>query len=157
MSRWWALAAVLAVPACAPGQCDPSQAGFLSGIGCEASGSYRTRNQVQQSALAQQNANALQARASAQDEGSRANEALLSRDQARRRLGGVDAQTRSLRQRLAAARSRGGVDRVRLDQAQNELDTLDRQRAGLNQGATEAQVQALEAQRRRAAEAVGAM
>ena len=157
MTRWIVLAAVLAVPACAPGQCDPSQAGFISGIGCEASGSYATRNQYQQSALAQQNANALQARASAQDEQSRANEALLSRDQARRRLGSVDVQTRSLRQRLASARSRGSVDRARLDQAQTELDALERQRAGLNQGATESQVRALEAQRRRAAEAVGAM
>ncbi len=150
-----ALLAGIAVAGCSAQQCDPSQAGFLSGIGCEAGGSYRTRNQAQQSALAQENANALQARATAQDEQGRANQAVLSRDQARQRLGAVDRDTRALRARLASARARGTSDRGRLDAAQTELDSLQRQRSGLGTNATDAQVQALEAQRRRAAELLG--
>lgn len=142
---------------CTAAACDPSQAGFLSGIGCEASGSYGVRNQYQQSALAQQNANALQARAAAQDEGARANQAVLSRDQARRRLGAVDQQTAQLRARLNAARARGNVDQVRLDAAQAELSALERQRAEVPQAATDAQVRALEDQRRRAAERAAAL
>lgn len=144
-----ALGGLVGLAACSAQQCDPSQAGFLSGVGCEASGSYTTRNQYQQSQLAQQNAAALQNRAAAQDEGARASQALLTRDQARRRLGAIDQQTAQLRARLNAARSRGGVDQVRLGEAQAELDALQRQRAGLQGGATEEQVRALEAQRRR--------
>lgn len=142
----------LLLGACAPGQCDPSQAGFLSGIGCETGGSYRVRNQVQQSTLAQQNDNALQARAAAQDEQSRATDAVLTRDQARRRLNTVDQQARQLRARLNAARRRGTVDQVRLDQAQQELDGLQRQRAQVPGQATDEQVRALEARQRRSAE-----
>lgn len=144
-------AAVLtaALTGCAAQQCDPSQAGFLSGLGCEASGSYTARNQQQQSTLAQQNAAALQNRAAAQDEGMRANQAVLTRDQARRRLSAVDQQTSQLRRRLAAARASGTADQGRLAAAQAEYDTLQRQRGALNAGATEDQVRAVEAQRSR--------
>ena len=145
----------LLLGACASGQCDPSQAGFLSGIGCEAGGNYRVRNQVQQSALAQQNDSALQARASAQSEQSRATEAVLTRDQARRRLNTVDQQTRQLRARLNTARRQGTVDQVRLDQAQQELDGLQRQRTQMPAQSTDEQVRALEARQRRAAELMG--
>lgn len=137
---------------CAPGQCDPSQAGFLSGIGCEASGSFTSRNQTQQTVLMQQNSNALQQRAAAIDEGSRANQALLSRDQARRRLGAVDRETAQLRARLNAARAGGRTDAGRLDAAQVELAALERQRNQVSGSATEDQVRAIEAQRRRLAE-----
>ncbi len=142
-------AALLATAGCSPQACDPSQAGFFSGIGCEASGSYGVRNQYQQSALAQQNAAALQSRAAAVDEGQRANEALISRDQARRRLATSDRETQQLRGRLAAARQRGSVDQARLDQAQAEVDTLQRQRAGLQNGATADQLRAYEERHRR--------
>ena len=150
--RALAALAALGLSACAPGQCDPSQAGFLSGIGCETSGSYATRSQYQQSALAQQNANTLQMRAAAADEGARANQAVLSRDQAQGRLSAVDRQTAQLRARLNAARARGGADQARLEAAQAELATLERQRAQVPAGATEDQVRALEARRRRLAE-----
>ena len=143
---------LLGLSACSAQQCDPSQAGFLSGIGCEASGSFATRNQNQQAALAQQNAAALQGRAQAQSEGARASQALLTRDQARRRLGTFDQQTAQLRARLNAARARGSLDQVRLSDAQAELDALQRQRAGLQGAATEEQVRALDAQRRRLAD-----
>ena len=147
-----ALVAAVGLAGCAPGACDPSQAGFLSGIGCEASGSYSTRSQYQQSALAQQNANALQMRAAASEEGARANQAVLSRDQARGRLSAVDRQLSQLRARLNAARTRGGADQARLDAAQAGLGALERQRAQVPQNATEDQVRAVEAQRRRLAE-----
>ena len=146
------LAATVSLGACSAQQCDPSRAGFLSGIGCEASGSYTVRNQGQQSDLAQQNAAALQNRAAAQTEGARASQALLSRDQARRRLGAVDAQTAQLRARLAAARASGAADVGRLNAAQAELDALQRQRRGLGNAASEADVRALEANRRRLAD-----
>ncbi len=149
MRRLLVCGVLLGLSACSAQQCDPSQAGFLSGIGCEASGSFATRNQNQQSELAQQNAAALQSRAQAQNEGARASQALLTRDQARRRLGAFDQQTAQLRARLNAARAHGSLDQVRLSDAQAELDALQRQRAGLQGSATEEQVRELDAQRRR--------
>ncbi len=134
---------------CTPQACDPSRADFFSGIGCEASGSYTTRNQYQQSALAQQNAAVLQNRAAAADEGARANDALISRDQARRRLASSDRETAQLRARLAAARARGGADQARLDEAQAEVAALQRQRAGLQNGATADQLREYEERHRR--------
>lgn len=141
-------AALLGAAGCTPQSCDPSQAGFLSGIGCEASGSYATRNQYQQSALAQENATALQNRAAAINEGGRANRALIGRDEARRRLAVSDRDTQRLRARLAAARASGG-DQVRLHQAQAEVDALQSQRAGLQNGATPDQLRAYEERHRR--------
>ena len=151
------LGALFGLVACTPQQCDPSQAGFLSGIGCAASGSYAARNQSQRSDLAQQSAVAAQSRDQAQHEGARASEALLSRDQARRRLGTVDQQTAQLRTRLGAARARGGVDLARLNAAQLELDDLQRQSARLQSGASEEDVRALEARRRRINDQISAI
>lgn len=141
--------ALLGLAACNAQQCDPSQAGFLSGIGCEASGSYGIRNQYQKSELGQRSADALQSRVRAQDEGARASEAMVTRDQARQRLGAVDRQAAEYRARINAARTRGGVDQVRLTEAQNQLNALRRQRAALRGDATEPQLRDLEAQRRR--------
>ena len=102
--------ALLGLAACTSQQCDPSEAGFFSGIGGTASGSYATRNQYQQVAFAQQRAAAAQSRDQAQYEGAQASQALLMRDQARRRLATVDQQTAQLRARLTAAR---GAARIR--------------------------------------------
>jgi len=141
--------ALLGLAACSPQQCDPSQAGFLSGIGCAASGSYAARNQNQQSELAQQSTAASQSRDQAQGEGARASQALLTRDQARQRLGAVDRQTAQLRARLNSARVRGGVSQIQLSDAQAELDALQRERAGLHGAATDEQLRALEDHQRR--------
>ncbi len=149
LRAWLAIGALLGLAACAPQQCDPSQAGFFSGIGCAASGSYAARNQYQQSELAQQRAAAAQSQAQAQDQGARASQALLTRDQARRRLGAVDQQNARLRTHLNAARARGDVDQARLDGAQAELDDLQRQRARLQRGATDGDMRALEDHERR--------
>ncbi len=140
---------LLGLAACSPQQCDPSQAGFLSGLGCAASGSYAARNQYQQSELAQQSTAASQSRDQAQGEGARASQALLTRDQTRRRLGAVDRQTAQLRTRLNAARVRGGVSQIRLSDAQAELDALQRERAGLHGAATDEQLRVLEDHQRR--------
>lgn len=148
------LAGLSGLAGCAPGACDPSQAGFLSGIGCEASGNYATRNRYQQSALSQESANALQAHAAAGEERSRASDALVTRDQARARLGAIDAETRRLRARLAAARARGTAESGRLEAAQADLDALLQQRRQVTAGASDAELQALEARRRRAVEAI---
>ena len=139
-----AAGALLGLAACTPQQCDPSQAGFFSGIGCAASGSYATRSQYQQVELAQQHAAAAQSRDQAQGEGARASQALLTRDQARQRLTAADRQTAQLRARLTAARARGSVDQARLNDTQAELDALQRQRAVLQRGATEEDLRALE-------------
>lgn len=156
MRAWLAAGALLGLAACTPQQCDPSQAGFFSGIGCAASGSYATRNQYQQVELSQQRAAAEQSRDQAQGEGARASQALLTRDQARRRLVAVDQQTTQLRARLAAARSRGGVDQARLNDAQAELDGLQRQRAALQgRGATDEDIRALEDHQRRFRDELG--
>ncbi len=148
--------ALLGLAACTPQACDPSQAGFFSGIGCAASGSYATRSQYQQVELAQQRAAAAQNFGQAQEEGARAREALLTRDQTRRRLAAVDGQNTQLRARLAATRAQGGVDQGRLDAAQAELDALGRQRALLGgRGATEQDIRRLEDQQRRLRDQLG--
>lgn len=141
--------ALLGLGACSAQQCDPSQAGFLSGIGCAASGSYAARNQIQQSELAQQSMAVSQSRAQAQDEGARASQALVTRDQARRRLGAVDRQTAQLRTRFKAARARGDISQIRLSDAEAELNALQRERTGLQGAATDEQLRALESHERR--------
>lgn len=134
-----AVLALLGLAACTPQACDPSQAGFFSGIGCETSGSYGVRNQYQRSALAQESSLALQNRANAIDAGQRANDAILSRDEAQRRLSSADRRTTQIRASLAAARSRRNVDRTRLDEAQSELARLQRDRASLQRGGASAE------------------
>ncbi len=144
-----AVGCLLGLSACSAQQCDPSQAGFLSGIGCEASGSYAVRNQSQRSILAQQNAVALQNRVQAQNEGVHATQALVARDQARGRLAVIDQQNAQLRTRLEVARARGGLDQARLIKAEAELDALQRQSKALQVSATNEQLHAIEAQAER--------
>lgn len=141
--------ALLGLAGCTPQACDPSQAGFFSGIGCEASGSYGVRNQYQRSALAQESSLALQNRANAIDASQRANDAIVNRDEAQRRLSSADRRTAQIRASLAAARSRRNVDQVRLDEAQSELARLQRDRASLQRGASAEQLRAFEERQQR--------
>lgn len=138
----------MGVAGCSPQSCDPSQAGFLSGIGCEASGSYATRNQAQRAELANQNLAAMENRRAAADEGDNARRALVGRAEARRRLVSTDRETAQLRARLASARARG-ADQARTQQAQSELDAMQGQRAALANGATPEQLRAYEERHRR--------
>ena len=141
-----ALAAVAALGGCSAGACDPSQAGFLSGIGCEASGSYTQRNQAQQVSLAQSRAAALQERAGAaqaQDEAAGAEMALSER---RRRLGAIEAQNAVLRRRLAALQGNNRVNQAQLASAQAQLNEISRHRASLAASPDPAGVRDLERQ-----------
>ena len=144
-----AVLALLGMAACSPQSCDPSQAGFLSGIGCEASGSYGVRNQYQRTALAQESSLALQNRANAIDAGQRANDAIVSRDEARHRLSVADRRTAQIRASLAAARNRRNVDQTQLNEAQSELVRLQRDRASLQRGASAEQLRAFEERQQR--------
>jgi len=153
--RYWALIAAAAVAGCAGQNCDPSQAGFLSGIGCEASGQFAARNQAQQQQLSQENANAASAQSAQQREQSRETNAILTRDQARQRLNAVDRQNTQLRARVAALRRSGNADRAQLSEAERELNDIQRARAsGPN---SDADIRALEARQRRTAALVGSM
>ena len=144
-----AAVALVGLSACTPQACDPSQAGFFSGIGCEASGSYGVRHQDQQYSLAQQNSLALQNRADAVDASARASDALVNRDEARRRLTNADRRTGQMKASLAAARRRRDVDQTRLGQAQAELTQLQRDRATLQRGASADQLRAFEERQQR--------
>lgn len=151
--RGLALAGLVALAGCASGNCDPSQAGFLSGIGCEASGGFKARNQAQQKQLSQDSANASAAQDSQLREQSRATNAILTRDDARQRLGALDRRTAQLRSRLAGLRRSGSQSQAQLNEAEAQLAALQRQRSG---GATsDAQMRALEERQRRAAELLG--
>ena len=147
------LAGTVALAGCAPGNCDPSQAGLLSGIGCEANGGFAARNQAQQAQLAQDGASARAAQQSQQYEQGRATNAILTRDQARQRLGALDRRTAQLRAQLARQRRSGRASQAQLNEAEAQLAALQRQRGG---GATsDAQMRALEDRQRRAAELLG--
>ncbi len=93
---------------------------------------------------------ASQSRTQAQNEGARASQALVTRDQAHRRLDAVDRQTAQLRTRLNAARARGAISQIQFSDAQAELNALQRERVGLQGAATDAQLRALEEHERRA-------
>lgn len=56
ISKLSAILPLLAVTlgACATGECDPSQGGFVRGIGCATSGSYGERREQKQAALQQE-------------------------------------------------------------------------------------------------------
>jgi len=138
-----------ALAGCAAGNCDPSQAGFISGIGCETSGAYSQRNQMQQAQLASSRASVLAERANAaeaQDDAAMSQAALRDRQQ---RLRAVDSQNVTLRRRLAALRANNSVDQSRLAAAQGQLDELNRRRADVGTVPDDASVRDLEAQQRR--------
>lgn len=151
--RFWGLAAAALLAGCSGQSCDPSQVGFLSGIGCEVGGSYAARNQAQQRQLSYENSNASAAQSAQQQEQSRESNALLTRDQARRRLNAVDRQNGQLRARIAALRRSGNADRAQLNEAERELNAVQRDRAV--GPSSDADIRALEARQRRAAELLG--
>ena len=141
-----ALLATLALPllatACSPAACDPSQAGFFSGIGCEASGSYRSRNESQQAQLATARTAALQNDAAAYNARNDAASAQLSLAERRRRLGALDSQVAAARRQLANLRQSQGVDQDRLARAQQAVDQAQSTRAQLPAQANGAQIDA---------------
>ena len=141
-----AMAALAALAGCSAAACDPSQAGFLSGIGCEASGSYTQRNQAQQASLAQSRAAALQERAGAAQAQDEATGAQMALDERRRRLGAIDAQNATLRRRLATLQGNNRVNQAQLASAQAQLSEINRRRASLPAAPDPAAVRDLERQ-----------
>ncbi len=141
-----ALAAAAALAGCSAGACDPSQAGFLSGIGCEASGAYTQRNQAQQASLAQSRAAALQEQAGAAQAQDEATGAQMALDERRRRLGAIDAQNAALRRRLATLQGNNRVNQAQLASAQAQLSEINRRRASLPATPDPAAVRDLERQ-----------
>jgi chromosome segregation ATPase len=147
IARLAAALSLAALAGCAAGSCDPSQAGFFSGIGCEASGAYGARNQMQRSALAQSRSQALQEEAGAGQAQSEAASAEASLNERRRQLDTLDRETASLRARLGRLRGSNRVDQGRLAVARAQLDELQRRRAALPASASEAQIEELERKR----------
>jgi hypothetical protein len=140
---------VATLAGCAPSNCDPSQAGFISGIGCEASGAYSQRRQMQQAQLASSRASVLAERANAaaaQDEAAMSQAALRDRQQ---RLRAVDSQNAALRRRLATLRASNSVDQSRLAAAQGQLDELNRERANIATAPDDVSVRDLETQQKK--------
>ncbi len=145
----WRLAVLIgaaALAGCTPGACDPSQAGFLSGIGCEASGSYGQRSAALQTQLQSSRASALQERANALDaqQDAAASQGELARS--RQRLRSIDSQNATLQRRLATLRASNRVDQGRLAGAQSQLAELSRRRASLGARPDDASVRDLERQ-----------
>lgn len=133
---------------CAAQECNPNAAGFLSGIGCAASGAYGQRTAYQQQALGSASSQALEARAAAVEQGDRAANSQAAAAAAARRLRQMDGPIADLRARLAAAQRRDGVDRARLEQARAGLAGLEQERAAAGRAPSEERVQELQRRQR---------
>ena len=148
--RKLALAALLGVAGCASGNCDPSQAGFFDGIGCQTSGAYDQRQYQLQNNLSAARANLYNQQGRADAAAASADAARSERDRSARNLQAMGRENATLQARLNAAARRDGADRALVAQRQSELSQLERDRAAAAaRGADPAEVQRLE-QRRRA-------
>lgn len=155
-----AAAAALVVSGCAatPGNCDPSQADFFSGIACESSGAYSARN-------AQLNSNLAAARTNLQVERSRAaagsidlGAAQSEQNRAATSLVSLQRQNASLRAQLDAAARRQGADQVAVARQRAELAQLERDRdAAQRNGAGQDEVRELARRERAVADAVSGL
>ncbi len=152
------LAALAGLAACAPGNCDPSQAGFLDGISCQASGAYDTRQNQLQGNLAAARANLYNQRGQADAAAADADAAQTQRDTAARNLQAMQRNNAALRARLNADAQRDGANRVLIAQKQAELAQLERDRAAAQRaGASPADVQRLEQRRQSLVDAISNM
>lgn len=133
---------VLMASACSPQSCDPSQAGFISGIGCEASGSFNQRNQAQQSQLAAARTRALQEDANAAAAQGDATRAQMSLAERRRRVSALDSQIAAARRRLATLQQSNGVDQDRLQRARAAVQNAQAERASVSPQSSGAQLDA---------------
>lgn len=138
-----------ALTACAPGNCDPAQADFFTGIAGQASGCYAARNQTLQTNLQSARTDLQRqqslARAAAIDKGA----AEAERDRAATRLHAMGNDMAHLRQLLNDASRREHVDRVALQRQQSDLESLERdRRTAMSRPADPAEVQELERRRK---------
>lgn len=129
--RWIVLGSVAILGGCAttPGACDPTQAGFFSGISCESSGAYGSRDSSLRSNLASARANLASDRMRASDADADAGAALDDQARARSALSRVRQQNASLRNRLDAASRRDGANVAAINQQRADLNQLERDRA----------------------------
>lgn len=148
------VAGLAGLAGCAPGNCDPSQAGFFDGISCQASGAYDTRQNQLQGNLAAARANLYTQQGRADAAAADADAAQTQRDNAARNLQTMARENAVLRARLNAAARRDGANRTLVAQRQAELARLEQDRAAAQQsGASPGQVQQLEQRRRALVEA----
>jgi|GEM_PF-1816102 len=115
--------AAASLGACTGAQ-DPSQAGFLDGVGNLASGTYDRRIQEREVAAANANAQAdALARRAAELEAERQ---MLAAEEAAAasRLQRVNAQVYAEQQRLATLRSAQNVDQIQLSQLEDQIARL---------------------------------
>ncbi len=132
---------------------DPAQAGFFSGLGNIASGTYRQRADAQQAQLQALGRQNLAMRQSAVEE--KAEQARLSDERARlqRRNASLRAELATMRRELDAARASGQADQARLRGLSAQLATLEQASAQLTESHAESDrlaQQITEAEARRA-------
>ncbi len=132
---------ILAVGGCAASQCDPNQAGFLTGIGCAVGPGYADRTQQDQAELGAAREQLQSAQGQAVAANAQAAAAIDQRAAMRAQLHALDTRQRDLAHRIALARQHQGVDQVKLQQVQTQLDQLERDRAALGTQPDPAQVQ----------------
>lgn len=139
----------LTLMACANGNCDPTQAGFFSGISGEVSGCYAARDRVLQNNLSAARTDLDQqmfrARATATDRAAAENEREFNRG----RLRAMGNENAILRRRFESAPQQESAARAAVSRRLSELDELERdRRAALTQTPDPAAVQALDRRRR---------
>ena len=148
MSCWRALPPLLLLGACTAQNCDPANAGFISGVGCEVSGSYNQREQTQRQTLdaAHQELARQRAIAAASARDRAAAEADLASMQAK--LSDMEQQDADLQRRLAAAQRRQGADQAEVKRLQARLAALEAARTHAAAAPDPAEVAKLEERRR---------
>ena len=152
MSTRLALLPLLLFGACAAQNCDPATAGFFGGIGC--AGAFDQQEKVQQQQLndARRNLAIQRAAADAAARDRAAAEANLASMQAR--LSDIQQQDVELRRRIDAARRRQGADTAAVQHAQAELDALEATRRRAAAAPDPAAVQELERRQRAVLDAI---
>ena len=121
------IAAAVGLGACQTTE-DPSQAGFFSGVGNLASGTYDQRISDREAAVARTEAQAdLLARRAGELESER--QSLEAQEfQARQRLASVNSDIATQQARLTSLRQQQAVDQSQLSQLQERIDALQRRR-----------------------------
>lgn len=137
-----ALAGALA--GCASTNCDPSQAGFLDGIGCARNGAYQQRESALQYGAAQAQANALTQQAAAAQAHTDALSAQQDLAARRRQMARLDGRLNDLQHQLRAARARQGADQVVVQRAESDYSALAQLQAAARADPTADELQAID-------------
>jgi hypothetical protein len=146
----------LALGACAAQTCNPSTAGFFSGIGCEVSGANAQNEQALQRTLGNARQELARQRAAAQaaDAQRSVDEATLAAMQAR--LRDTARQDAQLRRQVEAARARQGADAAAVQRAQTELGGLEAARRAAATAPNPAAMEDVDRRRRAVMDAITA-